>query len=134
MKTRIYGICLGLLMASPLIADDLAGVEKLLCAAADVTVCTIDGDCDEGTLETWNMPTFVEIDLDNEMISTTSASGESRTTAIERLTRMDGQIFLQGIQGGVAFSIVIDELTGDLSLAIATDGETATGFGACTPD
>ena len=74
------------------------------------------------------------IDLDNELISTTAASGERRTTAIERLTRMDGQIFLQGIQGGVAFSIVIDELTGDLSLAIAADGETATGFGACTPD
>ena len=134
MKTRIYAICLGLLMASPLIADDLAGVEKLLCAAADVTICTLDGDCDEGTLETWNMPTFVEIDLDNELISTTAASGERRTTAIERLIRMDGQIFLQGIQGGVAFSIVIDELTGDLSLAIAADGETATGFGACTPD
>ena len=134
MKTRIYGICLGLLAASLLIADDLVGVEKLLCAAADVTVCTLDEDCDAGTLETWNMPTFVEIDLDNELISTTAASGESRTTAIERLTRLDGQIFLQGIQGGVAFSIVITELTGDLSLAIATEGETATGFGACTPD
>ena len=134
MKTRIYGICLGLLAASSLIADDLAGVEKLLCASSYVNVCTIGGDCDAGTPENWNMPVFVEIDLDNELLSTTAASGESRTTAIDRLTRMDGQIFLQGIQGGVAFSIVIAELTGDLSLAMATDGETATGFGACTPD
>ena len=38
---------------------------------------------------------------------------------------------LQGVQSGNAFSIVITEITGDMSIAIATEAETAVSFGAC---
>ncbi len=135
MKKQMFCSCLGLLVASTALADDdLTGVEKLLCAPGYFTVCTTDGECESAPPENWNFPEFVEVDLDNETLFTTAASEETRSTAIEHLSRLDGQIFLQGVQGGNAFSLVITEITGDLSIAIATEGQTATSFGACTPD
>lgn len=46
--------------------------------------------------------------------------------------RVEGLIYLQGIEGGRAFSFVIHEATGRLAAAIARDGLAVTVFGACT--
>ncbi len=135
MKEKIFGICLGILAASPALADDdLTGVDMLLCAPGYIRNCTVDGECEFELAENLNMPEFIQVDLDNEMLLTTATNDESRATVIEHLTRLNGLIFLQGVQGGNAFSIVISEATGDMSIAIVTDGETATTFGACTPE
>ncbi len=134
MKKKIIAMSLGILIFGPAIADDdLTGVDRLLCAPGYVTACTSDGQCESGPPENWDLPEFIEVDLDNEMLSTTDSYGEDRTTLIEHLSRRDGLIFLQGVQGENAFSIIITEITGDMSIAIATEGETATSFGACTP-
>ena len=122
------------MMVGPAMAEDnLTGADQLLYAPGNVTACTADGKCEYGPPENWNLPEFIEVDLDNEMLSTTDSYGEDRTTLIEHLSRRDGLIFLQGVQGENAFSIIITEITGDMSIAIATEGETATSFGACTP-
>jgi hypothetical protein len=62
----------------------------------------------------------------------TKASQENRTSPITTLSRTDGNIFLQGIEGGRAFSFVIDEETGRVTVAVSRDGLTVTVFGACT--
>ncbi len=135
MKEKLFGIGLGILAASLALADDdLTGVDMLLCAPGYIRNCTVDGECELEPAENLNMPEFIQVDLDNEMLLTTATNDESRATVIEHLTRLNGLIFLQGVQGGNAFSIVISEATGDMSIAIVTDGETATTFGACTPE
>ena len=135
MKTKIFAACLGILVVGPAIADDdLTGVDQLLCAPGYVTACTADGVCESGPPENWDIPEFIEVDLDNAIIATTDSFGEDRSTVIEHLNRLNGLIFLQGVQGENAFSIVITEITGDMSFAVVTDGQTATSFGACTPD
>jgi len=40
---------------------------------------------------------------------------------------------LQGVEGGRAFSFVISEATGSLSVAVATKDGATTVIGACTP-
>ena len=54
-------------------------------------------------------------------------------TPIRSLSREDGLIVLQGIEAGRAFSFVIDEESGMVSVAVARDGLTVSIFGACTP-
>ena len=132
-STRLlFGVILILALA-PAHADDLTGANKLVCASMTVAVCFEDGDCELGTAAALNIPQFIEIDLTQNRLSTTKASGENRSTPITNLLRDQGQIVLQGFEGGRAFSFVISEETGRASVAVARDGRTVGVFGACTP-
>ena len=114
-------------------ADDLTGEDELLCASANVIVCLDDGTCVSAPPWELGVPQFINIDLDKRSLSSTEASGESRTSVVENITRANGHIFLQGVDRGRAFSFVIDEETGFLTVALARNYLTVTVFGACTP-
>jgi len=96
-------------------------------------VCGDDGDCETAVPWTWNIPQFIEIDLAGKKLATTKASGENRQTPIETMKREEGWIFVQGIEGGRAFSFAIEEATGLMSVAVARRGLTISVFGSCTP-
>jgi hypothetical protein len=129
-------IVFALLLAVPgaaVWADDLTGHSKFLCAAVQATECREGGEC--VTDQPWdlNIPEFIEVDLDAKRLSTTQASGQNRTTAIEHLSRADGFIVLQGFEMGRAFSFVMAEQTGRATVAVATGGRAVAVFAACTP-
>ena len=121
------------LLVTPLLADDVTGSSMLLCSASLATRCFADGDCITGPPWKWDIPMFIEIDLEGQKLSTTAASGENRSTPIRAIVRDDGLIFLQGVEGGRAFSFVITEETGFLSVGVAAEGMAVAAFGACTP-
>jgi hypothetical protein len=114
-------------------ADDLRGADKILCTSVQAMVCLADGDCEIGAPWSWNIPQFIEVDLTAKKMSSTKASGEVRSTPIKNLEREGGQIFLQGVERGRAFSFAIDEETGMVSAAVAREGAAVSVFGACTP-
>ena len=114
-------------------ADELTGHPRILCTAVQATVCSPEGGCTMGSPWDYNVPQFIEIDFDQKMLSTTKASGQDRSTPFKNLERNEGKIFLQGVEKGRAFSFVIDEASGDASIAVARQGMTVSVFGACTP-
>ena len=125
---------LALLITAPLGADMLKGADRVLCVPGDVSHCLADIGCNLGLPEDRNIPEFIEVDLKRKTLATTRASGENRSTPIGSQLRQDDHIYLQGVENGRTFSMVISEMTGNLTFTIATDGETASGFGDCTPD
>lgn len=134
MKGRSTWWLLAVILASTtLSADDLTGADKLLCTAVQATRCSMEDDCWTGPPWDLNVPQFIEIDLGKKQLSTTAASGENRLTPIESLKREAGVIYLQGIEGGRAFSFAIEEATGSMSVAVATKAGASTVLGACTP-
>lgn len=114
-------------------ADDLTSTDKFLCTATQATRCSMEEDCWSGPAWEWNIPQFIEIDFKKKQVSTTEASGEHRATPIKNLARENAVTHLQGIEGGRAFSFVIDELTGSMSVAVATKDGTTSVLGSCTP-
>jgi hypothetical protein len=120
------------LIGSVAAADNLQGVDRLLCATTEVVVCAEELEC--FTIPAWeiDVPEFVVVDVKNKMLSTTKASQQNRSTPIATLSRADGNIYLQGIENERAFSFVIDEETGHVTVAVSRDGLTVTVFGACT--
>jgi len=122
-----------LLVTMPLAADDLTGADHFLCAAEEVTVCAMGAQCEIGPPSLFNIPDFIEVDLEAGLLKTTEASRENRQTPILHLTREDGLIVLQGLEMERAFSFNIDEATGVLTAAVARPGLFVGGFGACTP-
>ncbi|HET7453010.1 MAG TPA: hypothetical protein VFL12_09735 [Thermoanaerobaculia bacterium] len=132
--TRWIGLAtLAAALAAPAVADDLTGKSAILCTAVQATDCHPDKPCETTAPWNLNIPQFIEIDLAGKMLSTTKASGEDRSTPIRTLLREDGNIYLQGVEGGRAFSFVISEATGMASIAVAREDVTVSVFGVCTP-
>jgi hypothetical protein len=136
MKSRsamAVGTLAIVLAAMPAAADDLSKADRFLCAGEEVTACTIDGECQSGSPAQFNVPHFIVVDLEDEKLSTTEASGENRHTPILHVTREDGLIVLQGLEMERAFSFNIDEATGEMTAAVAHPGLFVGAFGVCTP-
>jgi hypothetical protein len=131
---KIATLLFSLLFASALIADVLKDSDRMLCVPGPVFHCLADRDCKSELPEDEQIPKFIEVDLKRETLSTTRASGQNRSTPIQHQSRAAGYVFLQGVENGRSFSMVISESTGDLTFVVAADGETATMFGDCTPD
>jgi hypothetical protein len=122
----------GVLAGGVLQADNLDGVDEMICAAAQVQICIENDACYSATPAELGVPDFVVIDTEKNTISTTRASNENRSTTFTSATRSDGLIYLQGVEGGRAFSFVIDEATGRMTVAVSRDGLSVSVFGACT--
>lgn len=120
-------------VALPIAADDLKGTDRFLCAAIQAHLCSTDGQCETAAPWAWNMPEFMEVDLRAKKLHTTQASADNRETPIREVLREQGLIVLQGLERGRAFSVLINEVTGDASLAVARENLTVTVFGSCTP-
>lgn len=120
-------------VAAPALADDLSGAERFLCSTLRATACTADGYCEPLSPAALNIPQFVQVDLPGRKISTTPASGENRTSPLQAVHREAGQIVLQGYEAGRAFSLLIDEASGEASFASAADSRGVVVFAACTP-
>ena len=132
-KARIALVASMLLLPAAALADDLTGSDHFLCSAATVTACTEDGVCVNENPASFNIPRFVDVDMQKKRLSTTKASGENRATDVANFQRKDGRIVLQGVQGDRAFSLIIVEDTGVMTASIASDGFSLGVFGACTP-
>ena len=113
-------------------ADNLEGVDTMICAASQVNICLENDTCYSATPAELGVPDFVVIDTGKKTISTTKASNENRSTSFTSVDKNDGLIYLQGIEGRRAFSFVIDEATGRMTVSVARDGLSVSVFGACT--
>ena len=132
-REMVAGVVALMFAAAPAAADDLTGVDRFLCAPGEVTVCAMDGECASGPPWEFNVPDFIEVDLEDGMLRTTEASEENRQTPIPRIIREDGMIVLQGFEMGRAFSFNIDEASGEMTAVAARDGLFVGAFGVCTP-
>lgn len=122
----------GLLISGLALADDVSGVDEIICAATQVQICIENDTCYAATPAELDVPSFVVINTKKQTISTTEASNLNRSTAFTSVVREAGLIYLQGIEGGRAFSFVIDEATGLMTVAVSRDGLAVSVFGACT--
>lgn len=127
---------LGLILmcaVGPVLADDLRDADRILCSTLSTSVCIAGGDCAEMPPGDLNIPQFIEIEVKTGKLATTAASGENRETIAPVRERADGRLLLQGAEGGRAFSLMIQESTGQASFASVADGRGVIVFAACTP-
>lgn len=122
-----------LLVAGSAAADPLGDARTILCTVLDTHVCIEAAGCADVLAEEMNIPRFIQIDTKSKKLSTTQASGENRETVADSVARADGQIVLQGVESGRAFSLYLDESTGLATFAAAAEGRSFTVFGVCTP-
>mgnify|MGYP003573373435 CR=1 FL=1 len=113
------------------LAADFDGSEKLLCAPTDATECSGAGECGRVTVEEINIPKWITVDFKKKELSGTDSDGEAETTAIENVRTAEGQTILQGAENGRAWSMTINQMTGDMTAAVAGNGTGFVLFGVC---
>lgn len=132
-KTLCTLATLSIALAGIAHADSVSGERNLLCTVLSSDICLQDEGCLSISASDLNIPRFIEVDTRTGTLSTTEASGENRETTAASTSRGDGQIILQGVEHGRAFSLFIDENNGDATFVSASDGASVTVFAACTP-
>jgi len=123
----------------PARSADFDGSRPLLCAPVDVAECLIGPTCSAVSLESANVPHFIKVDFHGKTLSGRDHDGDIETTPIQNVRNVKGETILQGAEEGRAWSIVIDQDTGQMMGSVAgfTPTEERIGFllfGACTPD
>jgi hypothetical protein len=134
-KFKLIGLLLLTICILPFsaLAGDFDGSKPLLCAVIETFDCGPGGECQRGTAESIDIPQFLKISFKEKTISSTPESGPVRTTKIKNMERIDGKLILQGVQNGKAWSMVISEATGKVTLSASDDQAGFLVFGACTP-
>ena len=119
------------LTAANLSADEITGKDRFICTAWRAISCSTADDCE--STEAWrlNLPDFVKVDLTSRSIGTFAGANEERNSEIETVARRDGKVFLNGTQEDRGFTWVINDETGEGTLAIATDTTVISLFTVC---
>jgi hypothetical protein len=107
------------------------GSAPMLCAVTAVSECTADGKCQRSAPQAGNnLPTFMRVDVNGKVLRADDGSG--RKTEIKASSVVDGQLMLQGIENGKAWSMVIKSDTGRWGGSVVEDDGSFALFGACT--
>ena len=130
IRRSMFGLGLGAFAATA-VADDLTGHEQFVCTAWHAVKCTTEGPCTPTEAWRLQMPDFIKIDLEAGEIATPEGTAEPRFTTIENVRRNESLIFLSGSQNDRGYTWVINEASGEGSLAIVADNAVVTLFTAC---
>jgi hypothetical protein len=131
---KFAAIVIAIIFTTPALSDEVTDANRMLCASGPVSHCVEGIGCNSADPEDENIPEFIEVDLKRKTLAATQASGMERSTSIQHQSQSEGNIYLQGLENGRLYSLVIAQISGDLSFTVTANGETATMFGCCTPD
>jgi hypothetical protein len=121
-------------LSAPVLAEVYDGSAPLICASIDTVQCDANGECISGTAAHVNLPQFFRVNFQEEIVRARRADGSERSTRIERLRHDGGHVILQGAEEGLGWSVLIDEVSGQMTITASGDGEAFVVFGACTVD
>jgi len=114
-------------------AKGFDGSQPLICAPMEAHDCGPGSNCIKGTAASIDAPQFIRLDFEQKLARSTRANGEERTAKIEKVTREEGTLILQGVQLGLGWNMVITQESGAMVLTAAGEQVAFVIFGACTP-
>ena len=109
-------------------AGDFDGSKILICAPVEAIDCAPGEICRKGAPADVGLPAFIRIDIAKMVMI-----GPKRTAPIVSIERSEKQILLQGTELGFAWTIALDQNSGEMSGSLVNREEVFVFFGSCTP-
>src|SRR5262249_19297103 len=114
-------------------AGKFDGSAPVICGTTAVMECGADGRCQRGTATDVNFPAIFQVDaagkkLKNLQENKGQQGAESASRAVDHA---NGKMILSGADGERGWNVLIHEGTGQMSAAVAGDGEGFVIFGQC---
>jgi hypothetical protein len=129
MKLLLWVILsIAFLRTGPASAGDFDGSKLLICAPVEAIDCAPGETCKKGTPADVGVPAFIRIDIAKMVVI-----GPKRTTPIVSIEKSEKQILLQGTELGFAWTLALDQDSGEISGSFINREEVFVLFGSCTP-
>ena len=106
--------------------------EPFTCAPIRIVSCLPSGDCEPETAETVNVPQFLRFDVARREIKGKRPDGALLTAAIDTVRHNEENMTLQGMEGQIMWSVMIDGDSGEMILLAGGKKAAFVAFGACT--
>lgn len=119
------------LLSAGAAAAGVSGKTNLVCASIDVVACT-KGNCIQGKAQTFEMPTFLFVDVKRKVVHGVDESGEEVASPVKNYQVTEKAIILQGFENDRGWTAGIDRKTGGLTLSLTGADVSFTIFGNCT--
>jgi len=114
-------------------AGKFDGSAPVICGTTAVTECGADGRCQRGTATDVNFPVIFQVDAAGKKLRNlhTNPGEQGMESPIRNVDHANGKMILSGAEGDRGWSVLIHESTGQMSAAVAGDGEGFVIFGQC---
>jgi hypothetical protein len=121
-------LSIAFLGAGPAAAGDFDGSKLLICAPVEAIDCAPGETCRKGAPVDAGLPAFIRIDIAKMVMI-----GPKRTSPIVSIEKSEQQILMQGTELGAAWTIALDQKSGEISGSLVNREEVFVIFGSCTP-
>jgi hypothetical protein len=121
-------LSIAFLAPGPASAGDFDGSKVLICAPVEVSDCAPGEICRKGAPADVGVPAFIRIDIAKMIVI-----GPKRTTPIVSIEKSQQQILLQGTELGFAWTLALDQDSGEMSGSFVNREDVYVLFGSCTP-
>jgi hypothetical protein len=111
---------IGAALSSGATADSFTGKTSAVCATVSVVACTDDLVCLQGNSRTFDLPTFMFIDVKENVIRTTAGSDESAESPIKTKEITENSVILQGFENHRGWTMAVDR--SDASFNVSSTG------------
>ena len=128
-RTKLFVGCAALAAGLSANAEVLDGTKPILCAAITAIVCDYQNDCVKGSPESINLPVFWRVDANKATVDS-KRGGVERSSKVSNAVIEGTHVSVQGVEGGLAWSMSINKETGRMTLSGSGD-EGYVVFGAC---
>ena len=123
-----------LIGAAGVSAEDpvITGKKDLICASQDIMACIDGAVCMQGKPSTFDMPTFMFVDIKTKVIRAVDEDGSSVTSPIKTHEVTEQSAIMQGYENHRGWTLAIDKMEGSFTLSSTGPDVNFMIMGACT--
>jgi hypothetical protein len=129
-KGLALALGLSVLFAPHASAEGITGKDNLVCASLDVVACT-HGNCLKGQANTFDLPTFMFVDVKRRLIHGKDQKGKQVDSPVKNFEVTEKAIVLQGFENHRSWSLGIERETGAMTMSSTGASVSFIVFGNC---
>lgn len=110
----------------------ITGKQNVICASQNIMACVDDAVCMQGKPSTFDMPTFMFVDVQTKAIRAVEADGSTVTSPIKTHEVTEQSAIMQGYENHRGWTLAVDKMDGSFTLSATGPDINFMIMGACT--
>mgnify|MGYP003572378821 CR=1 FL=1 len=109
----------------------ITGKQNVICASQNIIACVDDAVCMQGKPSTFDMPTFMFVDVKTKAIRAVEADGSTVISPIKTHEVTEQSAIMQGYENHRGWTLAVDKMDGSFTLSATGPDINFMIMGAC---